>query len=173
MNYQDLLQPVPDTGRVWVYATRESVKPEVQNRLLSQLRTFLNAWRSHGRVCTGEAVLIDGRFIVVGGNVADGSMPSGCSIDRLTHAVEAAAVACGIVLLSPLYVFYRDGRDCIQAATRGAFRRLVQADTVRESTPVFDLSITTVKALRSGQFERPFAASWHARVFRRLSTVGA
>jgi len=31
---------------------------------------------------------------------------------------------------------------------------------------VFDLSITTLGALRDGDFEQPAGAAWHARVFQ-------
>ncbi len=167
MTCRSLFPALPDAARIWVFATREAITDTLQAQLLSRLRSFIAGWRSHGNATSGDAVIIDHRFLVVGGILHDGGALSGCSIDSLTRAIESAAQDLDTELLSPLAVFYRDSDGCVQSASRGAFRRLVKAGDILDNTPVFDLGVTTVGVFRGGAFEQPFCESWHARVFRQ------
>ena len=91
---------------------------------------------------------------------------SGCGIDASVHATEEAAGRLGVAWSSPLLVLYRDTDGAVRNLPRSAFRKLVADGTVTAETPVFDVSLTTLGQLRSGAFEKPAGASWHARVFR-------
>ena len=157
---------LPDTARVWVFPTSAPVSSAQQDQLLKALQTFFGVWQSHGRPARGAAAIIESRFLVVAGVLQNGGDLSGCSIDSLTHAIESAVADKGLTLLSPLMVFYRTPDGAVNTASRGAFRRLVRSEAIHDDTPVFDVGISSLGALRGGAFELPFQSSWHARVFR-------
>ena len=159
-----LFTELPDEARLWIFAADRPLSDAESQTLLETLAPFLNEWTAHGLPVRGQAAVLHHRFLLLAGYVLDGEI-SGCSIDAATRAVNAAARKLGISWVSPLVIFYRDAEGTVQHATRGQFRRLIAEGKVTAETPVFDLSLTTVGALRSGAFEKPAGRSWHARVF--------
>ncbi len=159
-----LFAEFPDEARLWIFAADRPLSEAESQTLLETLLPFLKDWKAHGLPVQGQATVLHRRFLLLAGYVPDGAI-SGCSIDAATRAVEAAAQKVGITWVSPLVVFYRDAEGSVQHASRGQFRRLIAEGKVTAETPVFDLSLTTVGALRSGAFEKPASQSWHARVF--------
>jgi hypothetical protein len=156
---------LPDSARVWTYASdRELTKPE-ENRLLDILNAFCSSWRSHGRPVESSAAVIERRFAVLIGRIVDGDV-SGCGIDASVHALEEASAELGIAWLPALVVHYRDRHGAICSVPRSAFREHVRAGEVDADTHVFDLGIQSLGQLRSGQFEQPAGRTWHAHVFR-------
>lgn len=166
MNYANCFASLPDDARVWVYPTSQLVPLKIQQRLLEELHEFFGTWHSHGRGTQGDAIVVEDRFIMIAGVLGGGGPLSGCSIDSVTRFFEDMATSLGISLLSPLMVFYRDSDHRLTVVSRGTFRRLVRAGVVTGDTTVFDLSVTSLGALRGGCFELPMRSSWHARVFR-------
>ncbi|ARA91709.1 MAG: hypothetical protein D6685_04065 [Bacteroidetes bacterium] len=161
-----LFSTLPDEARLWVYAADRPLTAAEQTTLTRRLMPFLASWTSHGRPVQGAMHLLHDRFLLVAAVLAGGADISGCGIDASVHAVEEAAEAVGVRWLSPLEVLYRDDEGQIRHVPRSGFRQLVRAGTVTGATPVFDLSLTTVGALRAQGLERPASAGWHARVFR-------
>lgn len=165
MTYSDLFPLLSDEARCWIYIAERRLTEAEQSALLEALQPFFGGWASHGRPVQGAATVLDDRFLVVAGAIAEGAI-SGCGIDASVHAVEEAAADLGLAWSSPLLVFYRDADGAPHSLPRSAFRKLVADGTVTADTPVFDLSLTTLGHLRSGAFEKPAGDSWHARVFR-------
>lgn len=161
----DLLAPLPDHARAWVYPLDRAVDGDEAAALLRTLRPHLAAWKTHGRPVLGDAAVVAGRFVVVAGTLEVGDI-SGCGIDASVHAVEAAAEAAGVELASPLLVYYRAADGAVAAVPRPAFRAAVRAGEVDGTTRVFDLGVATLGDVRGEGFEKPAAASWHATAFR-------
>ncbi len=165
MSYASLLSPLSDDARCWFYAADRALSAEEQARVLHTLDAFFEGWTSHQRPVRGRAAFVADRFLLLGAEIPDGDL-SGCGIDKSVHVVEDAARALGFQWCSPLLVFWRDNEGTIQHGKRSDFRKLARSGDVGGETPVFDLSIETVGAVRSGAFEKPAAASWHGVVFR-------
>lgn len=165
MTYSDLFPSLPDTARCWIYVAERRLTEAEQATLLEALQPFFAGWASHGRPVQGAATILEDRFLVVAGVIVGGEI-SGCGIDASVHAVEETAGRLCITWSSPLLVFFRDDDGALQSLPRSAFRNRVADGAVTAETPVFDLSLTTLGHLRSGAFEKPAGASWHARVFR-------
>ena len=53
----------------------------------------------------------------------------------------------------------------MQGVERGAFRAMALAGEVGPDTTVFDNTVTRVRQLRAGEWERPLRDSWHGRAF--------
>ena len=129
-----------------------------------RVERFLRDWSSHGRPVRGALHVQDRRFIMLAATLDDGDI-SGCGIDASVHAIEEAADARSIAWIPSLHVIYRDVDGRIQHCARPQFRSLAEQGVVTADTPVFDPSITSIQALRAGQFEQPAGASWHAEAF--------
>lgn len=164
MDDNPLFPALPDDARCWVYVAERPLTSDEQARLVDRLDAFIQDWSSHGRPVEGAVDVLHGRFVVLAATLAEGDI-SGCGIDASVHAVDDVAEALDIAWVPALHVVYRDAEGQVQHCSRSAFRTLAQDGAVTTETPVFDPSITTLGALRSGQFERPAGASWHARAF--------
>lgn len=165
MTYFDLFPSLSDEARCWIYVAEQPLTEAEQTTLVEALQSFFAGWASHGRPVEGAATVLEDRFLVVAGAIVEGEI-SGCGIDASVHAVEETAAHLGLAWSSPLRVFFRDADGAVHGLPRSAFRKLVADGVVTADTLVFDVSLTTLGALRSGAFEKPAGASWHARVFR-------
>src|SRR5690606_12486795 len=90
---------------------------------------------------------------------------SGCSIDALFHSLKTLERSLGVTLLDNSPVWYRAEGAQVRAATRAEFRQLVAAGEILDHTIVFDNTVGTLGQVRNGEWERPFAESWHGRAF--------
>ncbi len=154
----------PVDARLWVYAATASLTAGDVAHIQRHVGRFIQDWSSHGRPVRGALHVEERRFVMLAATVDDGDL-SGCGIDASVQAVEAAAEARSIAWIPALHVIYRDAEGRIQHCTRPQFRTLADAGRVTADTPVFDPSITSLQALRSGQFEQPAGSSWHAQAF--------
>ncbi|GIV61696.1 MAG: hypothetical protein KatS3mg044_0562 [Rhodothermaceae bacterium] len=154
----------PDEASLWVYATERPLTANEQALVLDHLNRFFSGWASHGRPVRGAAQFLHDRFLLVAGHLEEGTI-SGCGTDACLDQVRAALEHVGTTWVSSLTIFYRDADGHLYGVSRPAFRRLIREGRVDASTPVFDLSLTTVGDLRAGRFERPAGQSWHATVF--------
>jgi len=155
---------LPDDARLWVYASAAPLSAPKASALTEHLQTFFATWSSHGRPVQGALRIQDQRFLLVAATLPDGDI-SGCGIDAAVHAIDEAASALGIQWVPALDVVYRDAEGAVRDASRSAFRALAHEGVVTAETPVFDMSLSTVGALRSGEFEQRAGDSWHARAF--------
>ena len=163
MSY-DQLSNLPDQARLWIYAADHALTGEERSALDDALTTFFASWKSHGRPVQGAYDIVAGRFLLVGAIVEDADI-SGCGIDASVNVIEQAARDLDVEWLSPLYVFYRTPEGSVRAVSRSGFRQLVERGEITTQTPVFDVSVDTVGALRDGAFEKPASTSWHAQAF--------
>ncbi len=159
------LRSLPDGARVWIYAADRPLNDADQARIIDLLDTFCRNWHSHGRLVDSAASVLEGRFALIAGDIPGGDI-SGCGIDASVHALSNAAEELGMDWLPALFVHFRDQDGSISSVSRARFRELVESETVTARTPVFDLSIETLDALRSGRFEQPAENTWHGRMFR-------
>jgi hypothetical protein len=163
-----LLTPLPDSARLWLFAADRDLTAEEQATLLDRVRAFAAGWTSHGRAVPAAVDLLAGRVLAVGASLREDELNagvSGCGIDSMEHAVAEAAAEVGVGWVPALAVLYRDAAGAVRAVPRPAFRRLAREGAVEATTPVFDLTLDTVGALRAEGVERPAGRSWHGRVF--------
>lgn len=165
----DAFATLSDEAHVWVYAADRTLTGAEQEAVRAALDAFCAGWTSHRRPVRGAADVLFDRFAVVAGEIPGGDL-SGCGIDASVHAVDEVARAHGFGWLPSLFVLYRDAGG-VQGVPRATFRRLVAEGRVTAETPVFDLSVASLGALRRGGLERPAGESWHARVFRIPATA--
>ena len=154
---------LPDDARLWIHAAAAPLSDATQTALLDRLSAFMDEWTSHQRAVEGAATILHDRFLVMAAATRDGDI-SGCGIDDLTHAVDNAASALDIEWTPALHALYRAPDGSVAAVSRRTFQQRGEEGAVTPDTPVFDPSLTTLGALRDGQFEQPARDSWHAQL---------
>jgi len=153
---------LPDHARAWVFGAAAPVTGAAAQSLLSTVDAHLDTWRAHGAplVCARE--WRDDRFLVIG--VDEGATgATGCSIDGLFHVLREIESLVGTTLVGGGTVYWRDAAGAVVSGARSAFREAAAGGAVSAESPVFDTTVTTVGAYRSG-FERSAAESWHAKL---------
>jgi hypothetical protein len=160
-----LLPALPDAARVWIHPSSAPLADETQAALRDRLEQFVAEWSSHRQAVEGGVAILYDRFVVLAGARTDGADPSGCAIDDATQAVEAAAAELEVEWVPSLHVLYRAADGAIAAVSRSTFRARAEAGAVTTATTVFDPSVTTLGAVRDGDFEQPAGRAWHADAF--------
>lgn len=160
------LEHFPGSARIWIFgADRELDDPEA-SALLEEVDGFLAGWAAHGVPLRAARAWCYRRFLIVGVDTQE-SLPSGCSIDALVHVLKGIENRLGARFLGNDAIWYRDGGERIQKATRPEFRALARSGEVTPVSVVFDNSITALAELRDGWWEGPAGERWHAAFFRR------
>jgi hypothetical protein len=159
------LPQLPDAARIWIHPAATPLDDETQAALTDRLETFVEDWTNHEKHVEGGVAVLHDRFVVLAGARIDGADPSGCAIDDATRTIDAAAQALGIEWVPALHVLYRTDDGDIAAVSRAVFQERAEAGAVTTETTVFDPSVTTLGALRHGDFEQSAGQTWHADAF--------
>lgn len=154
---------LPDSARLWVFAAERSLSPAESEALLAEVDGFLDQWAAHGVPLTSARDWRYDRFLLVAVDEAAAGV-SGCSIDALTGQLRDHERRLGIALLDNGPVTYREG-DRIARLPRPRFAQLADSGAVGPDTTVFDNTVATVGAVRSGRWEAAARQTWHGRVF--------
>ena len=155
---------LPDDARLWIHATAAPLDDATQSALLDRLSVFMEGWASHQRPVEGAATVLDDRLLIVAAAPVGGGEISGCGIDDLAHALDDAASALDVDWVPSLHVLYRTADGAVAAVSRRTFQQHADDGAVTADTPVFDPSLTSLGALRKGEFEAPARESWHAQL---------
>jgi hypothetical protein len=154
---------LPDHARLWVFAAERPLTSHEREALLSDVDAFLDGWAAHGVPLRGARDFRYDRFLLVAVDEETAGV-SGCSIDALTRQLRRHEQHIGVSLMDNGPVLYRTA-DGIARVSRAAFGDLADAGTVSSDTVVFNNTVPTVGAVRSGQWETAAQNSWHGRAF--------
>ncbi len=154
---------LPGTARAWVFAASRKLRPAERDELLTGVDRFLDGWAAHAVPLTCSRDWRYDRFLVVGVDEAAAGV-SGCSIDALTHLLQEVERRFAVTMLDHGPVLYRSG-NAIRRESRKAFGALAETGQVDLDTVVFDNTISTVAALRAGEWETAARGTWHGRAF--------
>jgi hypothetical protein len=161
---------LPDDGRLWIFPASRSLSEEEKAELLRRVDAFLDDWAAHGTPLTAGRNWREESFLLLGVDESS-APPSGCSIDAMARILKELGAEWGMSFLDQAPVWFRDGGE-IRRVNRGEFKRMAERGEVDLETIVFDNSITRVSHLRSGEWERPAAVSWHRRAFFPAVQIG-
>src|SRR5690242_11116665 len=153
---------LPDSARVWVFASDRELSGAAADTLLAAVDQFLSQWKAHGMPLNCAREWREDRFLAIGVDV-EAENASGCSIDGLFRTLQQLERTIGSRLVGGGRVFYRVG-SAIRAVTRDEFIEEIKRGDVSGETPVFDTSLTGAKAWRT-RFEQPAGAAWTAPYF--------
>jgi hypothetical protein len=154
---------LPDSARLWVFAAARPLATAEQDALLHAVDGFLDDWNAHRVPLDCARDLRHEQFLLIGAD-EEAAGVSGCSIDALVRTMKGLGQQLGVELLDYGSVFYRDGNG-IRRVSRDDFGAAVARGEVSPATTVFDNTVATVGAVRSGRWEAPASTTWHARAF--------
>lgn len=151
---------LPDSARVWVFASDRPVHGEGAERLLDEVDRYLAQWAAHGQPLTAARDWLDDRFLAVAVDQRE-AHASGCSIDGLFRSLQRLGGEIGANLVAGGRVHFRDESGAIRTVDRQEFAARGARGEITGSTIVFDPTVDTVGDWRA-RFARPAAESWHA-----------
>jgi hypothetical protein len=155
-----VFEELPDQAPLWVYAFERPLGVDEMRLVEESLTAFMREWHSHKKDVYGVFAIVHDRFVILSGASRDGI--SGCSIDSSVAQFKHFRDEHGLNGLNRNLVFYRDTDGAIQSSDRAGFRAAAADGRVGPTTMVFDTTVPTLGALRSGRFELPLSGSWHA-----------
>jgi hypothetical protein len=153
---------LPDDARVWVFGTDRALSAPEAKRLLDVVDAYLARWAAHGTPLASARDWRDDHFLTIAVDQRAAGA-SGCSIDALFHQLQELEHALAVSIVGGGRIFWRDDRGTVRSGDRSAFSDLAERGIVSRETPVFDPTVTTLGAWRSG-FERRAHESWHAQL---------
>ncbi len=153
---------LPNEARAWVFGAAAPVVGAAAQSLLSTVDAHLANWRAHGAPLVCARAWRDDRFLVIGVDEA-ATGATGCSIDGLFHVLRDIESLVGTTLVGGGTVYWRDAAGAVVSGARPVFRAAAAAGAVDGDSLVFDTTVTTVGAYRSG-FEKAAADSWHGKL---------
>jgi hypothetical protein len=151
---------IPDSARVWVFASSSPLSGDAEATLLRQVDDFLDGWRAHGEPLSAARDWRDHQFLAVTVDPRDAAA-SGCSLDALFRIFRTLEREAGTTMLGGSRVFFRDASGAVVTTDRPGFDALASTGAVTADTPVFDPSVTTAGDWRT-RFETTAGRSWHA-----------
>ncbi|HSG49286.1 MAG TPA: hypothetical protein VLA43_15805 [Longimicrobiales bacterium] len=157
-------ESLPDDARLWIFAVQDRLEPEQVTQLREAVSGFLEGWAAHGDPLTAGYAWVEDRFLLVAVDQRT-VPPSGCSIDSLMRALKELEARFGKRLVDHGPVYLRSGAGEVIRMSRKDFRDAASSGAVTPESRVFDTTLTSLGAFRSGRMEIPARESWHGGAF--------
>ncbi|SKC15840.1 hypothetical protein [Dyadobacter psychrophilus] len=155
-------------ARVWIYqADRQLTDAEV-GILTETLKASLDGWEAHGKPLTASGKVFEHRFVVIAVDEND-ELPSGCSIDKSVHWIQAVGHSMQIDFFDRS-VAYLGADNQIHTVPVPSIKQAVTDEILLPSTIIFDNQVAT-KAQWMNHWKTPAANSWLNRYFSAKSSV--
>jgi hypothetical protein len=154
---------LPDEARLWIFNTDMPLDDQQIAQADTALGRFLEQWTAHRIDVPSGFEIREKRFILIGADTRT-TGTAGCSIDSMMAFMRSLQQELGVTIIDAPDVCYRDETG-VQCVSRNRFTELSTAEEVTTDTTVFDNTVTSVRDLREGHWEKPARASWHGRAF--------
>lgn len=151
----------PDNSKIWIYGFNNNLSPKECELITAKLNNFVSNWTWHGAAVTGAFKLIENRFVIL---AATDSI-SGCSIDSSVAVFKELKQENGLDATNLNLIYFRQNNE-IRSLTRNEFQSYCGGGSIKPSTAVFNLMISSLAEFRAGKFEIAFQESWHSKAFQ-------
>jgi hypothetical protein len=159
------LPTLPDHARLWLVALAARPDTAAETRLRQGLAEVLALWRHKGQAYQAAFDLLEPQLIAVAEpNLA--AHPSGCAIDGMLRKVRKLAEQLGLELVDPERCLVVRQDDRLVAVPKDEIQACLEDGRLAPATPVLNLSLYNLAALRAGQLEGPLARTWVGRKFK-------
>ena len=142
---------LPESSRIWVYASEKTLTTEQQNYILDFISEHLKGWNAHKVPLTAGVTILENHFIVIALD-ENKNGASGCSIDTLQKTIQELEKDLSIALMNRLNVFCKIG-EIIKVIP--SFKLGVIAN---EDTLFYDLTIQRKEELSN--YLKPIKEGW-------------
>ena len=142
---------LPDSSRIWLYASEKALTTDEQNHILTYIAEHLKGWNAHKAPLTAGVTILENHFIVIALD-ENKNGASGCSIDTLQKTIQEVEKDLSIALMNRLNVFCKIG-EIIKVIP--SFKLGVIAN---EDTLFYDLTIQRKEELSN--YLKPIKDGW-------------
>lgn len=149
-------------SRIWIFQANRFLSTEEVEAIQAELKPFIAEWASHGEELFGDFSVENELFLIIGAD-EQRSLPSGCSIDTLTHKIQELGDKFSIDFFDRLKIAYEDASTKIHLVTMGEFKQLMSSDDVTGQTTVYNNLIETVADLDE-KWRTKVTNSWHTNL---------
>lgn len=157
-------EALSDAARVWIYIGDRALAATDVEAVGQAMNAFTAGWAAHQVPLVGGWSLWGARVLVVG--VEEQVHPaSGCSIDALTHAVQALGRDLGVDWFDRMQVLHEDEAGQWAATPMHAFWALRKAERVHDEIRLVNPLAKTKGDWRASGVQH-FRDSWHATMWR-------
>ena len=155
-------------SRVWIYQADRKLTDEEVGIITQTLKASLDNWEAHGQPLTASGKVFEHRFVVIAVDEND-ELPSGCSIDKSVHWIQAIGASMNINFMDRSLA-YIGGDGEIHTIPVPNIKQAVIDETISPSTIIFDNQVAT-KARWMNHWKMAAADSWLNRYFGQKSSV--
>lgn len=160
---------LPDASWLRAFHAQRAFTAEELEHVHEKLDDFVAVWTSHEQDVQGSFETRDALFILVAADESEVPL-SGCSKDSVVGVVRQLEQDLGVAILEAPPICFRHNGDIVVTG-RPEFQQLAERGDVDADTIVFDETIETVGAVRSGRFELPAGDAWHGEAWDLRSAV--
>src|SRR3712207_941960 len=104
---------LPDSARVWVFASERTLTGDDAERLLGEVDRYLAQWAAHGQPLLAARDWVNDRFLAIAVDQRQANA-SGCSIDGLFRSLQRLGSELGTNLVGGGRVHFRDDAGAIR-----------------------------------------------------------
>lgn len=160
-NVPDLLQEMSDNARLWIFQAEKPLNITEVELVQNHLDTFLVGWTSHNRALKASGIVVFDRFVIIALDESQSSQASGCSIDAMTHQIQAISASMSVNLLDRS-TFYFLIENEIVGYPMNEVSSVYQDGLINARSLVFNNLIKN-KGELTDKWIVPLEKSWHKR----------
>lgn len=144
--YKDLFSTFSLDSKVWIFPSETDLSLSQKEAIQEKISAFLSSWKAHGNQLQADFEILHNRFVVV---VADEkwAQATGCSIDKLTHEMQALEKELRISLLNRMLVHYIKDQ-AIETMPFGEFKK----NKSESMSSYFDLAVSKLRDFKTQFF---------------------
>lgn len=157
LNFDEL----PNSARIWIFQSKRPLQFEEIESISANMMRFVDAWSAHNNPLKASFTIKYSRFIIVALDEAS-YQATGCSIDKLTHVIQALEKELALSLLDRMEIAYKmDG--LVQSMPMNAFKNELEQGELDANTIVFNNLVQTKDEL-ANKWEVKVKESWHQQM---------
>jgi hypothetical protein len=153
---------LPDSSRIWLYASSRRFSAAEQLLIREALQDFCGGWATHGKEMPSSFEILHDQVLVL---AVDESQlgASGCSIDSSVRALQSLEQALGVDLVNQGKVTLKDAHGALRVLPALGLKSKISMGEITTDLDVMQPSLHTKADLKS--LWQPVRKSWLSNYF--------
>lgn len=153
---------LPDSSRIWIYASTRRFSAAEQLVIRKALQDFCEGWATHGKVMPSSFEILHDQVLVL---AVDESQlgASGCSIDSSVRALQSLEQVLGVDLVNQGKVTLKDENGSLRVLPGLGLKSKISMGEITPELEVMQPSLQTKSDLKS--LWQPVRKSWLSSYF--------
>ncbi len=155
------LDDLSNSARLWIFQAERRLSVEEIGMINDHLTRFLPQWTSHNRSLIARHQIACDLFLIIALDEERSADASGCSIDNMTHQVQALSRHLDVNLMDRTTFYFLLNAEVLGIPMH-ELSQVAEDKKINHNTLVFNNLIKT-KGELSGNWVIPVGESWHSR----------